>query len=132
MQNIDITIIDYLELMTTNEKFGTRNSEISSIIGELDLLAKRMSVPIVLVKALNKIPVVGENYWSNLSYIHIDISIPETICFPHRPDFYNRKKKLNPSQMEIALCNIAKSPCDKTAIVTLKFYPDFCKLDVFE
>lgn len=89
---LKIMIIDYLQLIKTNMKFGTRDLEIGYITGELKNLAKELDVPIILLAQLNRgikgqteqLPVMSDLRESG--NIEQDA---DKVIFPHRPTYYN-------------------------------------------
>ena len=85
---LKIMIIDYLQLIKTNMKFGTRDLEIGYITGELKNLAKELDIPIILLAQLNRgikgqteqLPVMSDLRESG--NIEQDA---DKVIFPHRP-----------------------------------------------
>lgn len=53
-KSLDFVIIDYLQLVRTDEKFQTRDLEVGSITNKLKSLAIELDVPIVLLSQLNR------------------------------------------------------------------------------
>lgn len=51
---LDLVVIDYLQLVTPNGKFGNREQEVSSISRSFKLLAKDLNVPVLLLAQLNR------------------------------------------------------------------------------
>ena len=89
---LKIMIIDYLQLIKTNMKFGTRDLEIGYITGELKNLAKELDIPIILLSQLSRgikgqteqLPVMSDLRESG--NIEQDA---DKVIFPHRPTYYN-------------------------------------------
>ena len=52
--NIELIIVDYLQLMTTSENFGSREQEIAYISRSLKALAKELAIPIVACAQLSR------------------------------------------------------------------------------
>ncbi|MYD60238.1 MAG: replicative DNA helicase [Gemmatimonadetes bacterium] len=52
--NIGLIIVDYLQLMTTSENFGSREQEIAYISRSLKALAKELDIPIVACAQLSR------------------------------------------------------------------------------
>ena len=52
--NIELIIVDYLQLMTTSESFGSREQEIAYISRSLKALAKELDIPIVACAQLSR------------------------------------------------------------------------------
>lgn len=51
---LDIVFIDYLQLMRTNEKVGSREQEISTMSRKAKMMAVDLQVPVVLMSQLNR------------------------------------------------------------------------------
>ncbi|MYF16895.1 MAG: replicative DNA helicase [Gemmatimonadetes bacterium] len=52
--NIELIIVDYLQLMTSSENFGSREQEIAYISRSLKALAKELDIPIVACAQLSR------------------------------------------------------------------------------
>lgn len=126
---IDIVFIDYLELMSADSKLDTREEEILDILTKLNAMSQQMSIPIVVLSQLNKVPKVKGRYRPELSSVHFDTSIPSNILFLYRPDSYDPQKRKNRSQPELVEFIVAKSQCDWKGAIPLKFYPDYCRFE---
>jgi replicative DNA helicase len=90
--NLDLIIIDYLQLIRTNQKFGTRDIEVGFITSELKNLAKELMVPVILLAQLNR-PVKGSKISSpKLEDLRESGNIEQDadiVIFPHRPTYYD-------------------------------------------
>jgi len=90
--NLGMIFIDYLGLIRTNMKFGTRDLEIGYITGELKNLAKELNVPIMLLAQLNR-PLKGAKVSSpKLEDLRESGNIEQDadiVIFPHRPSYYD-------------------------------------------
>ncbi len=88
---LDLLIIDYLQLIKTNQTFGTRDIEIGHITGELKNLAKELNIPVILLAQLNR-PVKGAAVKPPvLSDLRESGNIEQDadkVIFPHRPTYY--------------------------------------------
>jgi len=89
---LKIMIIDYLQLIKTNMKFGTRDLEIGFITGELKSLCKELNIPIILLAQLNR-SVKGATVSSpKLDDLRESGNIEQDadiVIFPHRPSYYD-------------------------------------------
>lgn len=89
---LKLLIIDYLGLIKTNQKFGTRDLEIGYITGELKNLAKELNIPIILLAQLSRPekgvkirkPVLSDLRESGNIEQDADI-----VIYPHRPFYYD-------------------------------------------
>jgi len=93
---LKIMIIDYLQLIRTNMKFGTRDLEIGYITSELKSLCKELNIPIILLAQLNR-PVKGTIVSSpKLDDLRESGNIEQDadiVIFPHRPSYYDPESK---------------------------------------
>lgn len=89
---IDLLVIDYLQLIKTGMKFGTRDLEIGYITGELKSLAKELKVPVILLAQVSR-PAKGEKVKEPvLSDLRESGNIEQdadVVIFPHRPTYYD-------------------------------------------
>ena len=89
---LDIMFIDYLGLIRTNMKFGTRDLEIGYITGELKNLAKELNIPIVLLSQLSRPPKgisVKEPMLDDLRESGNIEQDADVVLFIHRPSYYD-------------------------------------------
>lgn len=89
---LDILFIDYLGLIRTNMKFGTRDLEIGYITGELKNLAKELNVPVVLLSQLSRPPkgmTVKEPQLEDLRESGNIEQDADIVLFIHRPSYYD-------------------------------------------
>jgi replicative DNA helicase len=89
---LDILIIDYLQLIKTNQSFGTRDIEIGHITGELKNLAKELNIPIILLAQLNRQQKTVEVKEPKLEDLRESGNIEQDadkVIFPHRPTYYD-------------------------------------------
>lgn len=89
---LDLLIIDYLQLIKTNQQFGTRDIEIGYITGELKNLAKELNIPVILLAQLSRPPKGARVQLPVLSDLRESGNIEQDadkVIFPHRPSYYD-------------------------------------------
>lgn len=89
---LDLLIIDYLQLIKTNQTFGTRDLEIGYITGELKSLAKELNTPVILLAQLSRPPKGTKVQIPVLSDLRESGNIEQDadkVIFPHRPSYYD-------------------------------------------
>lgn len=89
---LDLLIIDYLQLIQTGMKFGTRDLEIGHITRELKSLAKELSIPVILLAQLSRPEKGAKVRMPTLSDLRESGNIEQDadkVIFPHRPSYYN-------------------------------------------
>jgi replicative DNA helicase len=88
---LGLLIIDYLGLIKTNMKFGTRQLEIAHITGELKALAKELEIPVILLSQLSR-PIKGtavkEPQLEDLRESGDIEQDADIVLFIHKPDYY--------------------------------------------
>jgi len=91
---LKLLIIDYLQLIKTNMKFGTRDLEIGYITGELKSLAKELNIPIILLAQLSR-PMKGMKVKNpQLEDLRESGNIEQDadiVIFIHRPTYYDQE-----------------------------------------
>ena len=91
-KGLSLVVLDYLQLMTSDKKHGSRNLEVSEFSGALKSLAKELKVPVVALSQLSrdvekrpsKRPVLSDLRDSGA--IEQDASY---VIFPFRPEVYD-------------------------------------------
>lgn len=89
---LDLLIIDYLQLIKTDQSFGTRDLEIGYITGELKSLAKELNTPVILLAQLSRPPKGTKIQVPVLSDLRESGNIEQDadkVIFPHRPSYYD-------------------------------------------
>lgn len=89
---LDLLIVDYLQLIKTNQAFGTRDIEIGYITGELKNLAKELNIPVILLAQLSRPPKGARVQLPVLSDLRESGNIEQDadkVIFPHRPSYYD-------------------------------------------
>lgn len=89
---LKMMIIDYLGLIRTNMKFGTRDLEIGYITGELKSLAKELNIPIILLAQVGRPPKGMKIDKPKLDDLRESGNIEQDadiVIFPHRPSYYD-------------------------------------------
>jgi replicative DNA helicase len=89
--NLKLLVIDYLQLITTNMKFGNRHLEIGYITKELKSLAKELDIPIILLSQLSRAikgEKVREPQLDDLKESGEIENDADIVLFIHKPDYY--------------------------------------------
>lgn len=92
--NLDAIIIDYLQLIKTNERFKNRTDEVSYISSELKLIAKELNVPVIVLSQLSRAPEGRATHEPILSDLRESGSIEQDadiVMMLYRDEYYNPK-----------------------------------------
>ena len=97
-QNIDIVFIDYLQLMSGDDKCETRIQELDYIVNRLKELAIKLNIPIILVVQQGRSVEQTRDFRPILSDLRESVSIAQiadTIIMLYRDEYYshNSEKK---------------------------------------
>jgi replicative DNA helicase len=131
---LDLTIIDYLQLMSgnaTNSKtFENRTQEVSAISRGLKALAKEMKVPVVALSQLSRASEQrGGDKKPLLSDLRESGSIEQdadVVCFIHREEYYDRENEDLKGKAEII---IAKQRNGPTGSIQLAYLADYTRFE---
>lgn len=89
---LKLLIIDYLQLIRTNMKFGTRDLEIGYITGELKNLAKELGIPVIVLSQLSRKEKGVKVKDPQLEDLRESGNIEQDadiVIFIHKPDYYD-------------------------------------------
>lgn len=131
--NIDIIIIDYLQLMTTNiDTKGSREQEVSHISRSLKAIAKELNVPVIALSQLNRsVEVRSGTKRPQLSDLRESGAIEQDadlVLFIHRPEKYGFLEDEEGNSLRgVAEIIIAKHRNGALDDVRLRFKDEFAK-----
>ena len=124
--NLELIIIDYLQLMTSNAHTDSRQQEISDISRSLKALARELNVPVVVLSQLNRTVEQRPDHRPMLSDLRESGAIEQdadVVMFIYRDDYYNKDTE----KRGIAEIIIAKQRNGPIGTVELVWLPDFTK-----
>lgn len=91
---LDMIVIDYLQLVRTNQRFEKRYIEVGYITGELKALAKELEVPVIVLAQLSRPASGAEREAPKMENLRESGDIEQDadiIIFPHRPYVYDNE-----------------------------------------
>ncbi len=91
--DISMVIIDYLQLIATDGRTDNRVLQIGQITRSLKIMAKELSLPVVLLSQLSRASEKRENKQPMLSDLRDSGSIEQdadVVIFLHRDDYYDQ------------------------------------------
>lgn len=119
--NVNLIIVDYLQLIRSEQRVENRVIEISQITRGFKALARELSVPVVVLSQLSRASEKREDKKPILSDLRESGSIEQdadVVIFLHRPDDENR------NQIEVI---VAKQRNGPTGNFRLLFFDEFTK-----
>ncbi|MEW4487839.1 replicative DNA helicase [Thalassoglobus sp. JC818] len=102
---LDIVIIDYLQLIETEDKNMPREQQISSITRRLKFLAKDLDIPVIALAQLNRGVEQREDKRPRLSDLRESGAIEQDadiVMFLHRPEAYDPEDRPGEADLIIA------------------------------
>jgi replicative DNA helicase len=126
VDDLDLIIIDYLQLMTAKKAKENRQQEISEISRNLKILAKELSLPIIALSQLNRGLESRDDKRPRLSDLRESGAIEQDadiVMFIYREEAYNKETEF-PNNAEII---IGKNRHGETRNVNLYFQKKFTK-----
>ncbi len=110
---LDLIMIDYLQLMTTDRSSGNRVQEISEISRKLKGLARELDVPVLAAAQLSRAVEQRQDKHPMLSDLRDSGSIEQDadiVMFLYRDEYYNPDTTERPNIAEIAIAKHRHGP----------------------
>lgn len=123
--NIGLMIIDYLQLIESEDRAASREQQISQITRRLKGIAKEIQVPVIALSQLNRGVEMREDKRPRLADLRESGAIEQDadiVMFLHRPDAYDPGDR--PGLAEIL---VAKHRSGPTGIVNLTWKKEFMR-----
>ena len=142
---LDFVVIDYLQLITSNNNRGNRQEEVSMISRSLKVLARDLGVPILALSQLsrsiesreNKVPTLADLRESGsieqdadmvmFIYRRSDVEAEQTINIESDENPKPQPKVKNDSQIQEVIVSIAKNRQGPLDYMDYHFYGQFCR-----
>jgi replicative DNA helicase len=119
---LDLIVIDYLQLITTDAKGGNRVQEVSQITGALKALAKELNVPVLALSQLSRQVEAREDKRPMLSDLRESGSIEQDadcVMFVYRDAYYLSRAEPKPGSDEHLKWTEALQQCQGQAEVII-------------
>lgn len=118
---LDIVIIDYLQLIETEDKNMPREQQISSITRRLKFLAKDLDIPVIALAQLNRGVEQREDKRPRLSDLRESGAIEQDadiVMFLHRPEAYDPEDR--PGEADLIISKNRHGPIGTIELTWLK------------
>jgi replicative DNA helicase len=122
-KGVSLVVVDYLQLISTNGRFNSRNDEVASITRALKGLAKELKVPVLVLSQLTRAP-EREDRHPMLSDLRESGAIEQdadVVMFIHRPNFFKKSDEVSMEERGETDLIIAKQRNGPTDTVKLVF-----------
>ena len=130
--NIGLIIVDYLQLMTTSENFGSREQEIAYISRSLKALAKELNLPLVACAQLSRAVESRTDKRPQLADLRESGSIEQdadVVMFLFRPEVYGIVDEEGNSQEGMAEIIVGKQRNGPIGSVFLTFVAECLRFE---
>jgi replicative DNA helicase len=120
-QQLDIVIIDYLQLIESEDRNLPREQQISSITRRLKFLAKDLNIPVIALAQLNRGVEQREDKRPRLSDLRESGAIEQDadiVMFLHRPEAYDPEDR--PGEADLIVAKNRHGPIGTVELVWLK------------
>lgn len=127
-KDIQLVIVDYLQLMTTNTPHGSREQEIAEISRTLKGIARELNVPVIALSQLNRASETREDRKPIMADLRESGSIEQDADVVMLMSRYYDKEKKEEDRNRIIL-NVAKQRNGPVGEVQLVWLPQFTKFE---
>lgn len=130
---LDLVIIDYLQLMTTNSRSENRQQEISTISRGLKGLAKELNCPILALSQLSRAPDQRPNHRPVMSDLRESGAIEQdadVVLMLYRDDYYDPETE-KPNTAEIIVAKHRNGPTGTVDMFFDKEHTKFMDLEKY-
>jgi len=128
-RKLGLVVVDYLQLMSGRGRFENRNQEISTISRGMKLLAKELSVPMLVLSQLSRAPETRQgDHRPQLSDLRESGSIEQDadlVAFIFREEVYKRDREDLRGLAELLVAKQRNGPIGKIDLVFLHHLTKF-------
>jgi replicative DNA helicase len=126
-EGLEMVIVDYLQLMRTDDPRANRVEQVAQFSRGLKILARELAVPVVGVSQLSRAPEQRPDKRPILSDLRESGSIEQdadVVGFLYRDDYYNAESE-DPGGAELIIAKHRNGPVGTVRLVFLEHYPKF-------
>jgi replicative DNA helicase len=124
---LGLIIVDYLQLMRSDDHRANRVEQVSQFSRGLKILARELSVPVIGISQLSRAPEQRPDKRPILSDLRESGAIEQDsdlVAFLYRDDYYNADSE-EPGVAELILAKHRNGPVGTVRLVFLEHYPKF-------
>ncbi|MTK12311.1 MAG: AAA family ATPase [Clostridiaceae bacterium] len=127
-EGLDIVVIDYLQLIDSEERQENRNQDISKITRSLKLMAKELDITVIILSQLSRAPECRSDHRPLLSDLRESGSIEQdadVVLFLYRDEYYNGDSE----SKGIIECIVAKNRNGEVGTARLRWKPEIQRIE---
>src|SRR3954454_13207872 len=124
---LGMVIVDYMQLMRSDDARANRVEQVSQFSRGLKILARELSVPVIGISQLSRAPEQRPDKRPILSDLRESGAIEQdadVVGFLYRDDYYNAESE-DPGGAELILAKHRNGPVGTVNLVFLEHYPKF-------
>jgi replicative DNA helicase len=126
-EGLGLIIVDYLQLMRSDDSRANRVEQVSQFSRGLKILARELAVPVIGISQLSRAPEQRPDKRPILSDLRESGAIEQDadlVGFLYRDDYYNAESE-DPGGAELILAKHRNGPVGTVRLVFLEHYPKF-------
>jgi len=126
-EGLGLIIVDYLQLMRSDDARANRVEQVSQFSRGLKILARELNVPVIGISQLSRAPEQRPDKRPILSDLRESGAIEQDadlVGFLYRDDYYNQESE-DPGGAELILAKHRNGPVGTIRLVFLEHYPKF-------
>jgi replicative DNA helicase len=126
-EGLGLIIVDYLQLMRSDDARANRVEQVSQFSRGLKILARELNVPVIGISQLSRAPEQRPDKRPILSDLRESGAIEQDadlVGFLYRDDYYNQDSE-DPGGAELILAKHRNGPVGTVRLVFLEHYPKF-------
>lgn len=127
-KGLDLVVIDYLQLMTGDQKSESRLQEVSALSRNLKLLAREMDCPVIVLSQLSRAVERRDDKRPMLSDLRESGSIEQdadVVLMLYRDDYYNPYSEENKGICEVSISKNRNGETGKVELTWVERYTKF-------
>lgn len=121
-KGLDLVVIDYLQLMSLDERTENRQNEISKISRSLKQLAREMECPVIVLSQLSRAPEQRSSHEPMLSDLRESGSIEQDadiVLMMYRDEYYNKEKSKSKGVCDVIIAKHRNGATGKISLAWL-------------
>jgi replicative DNA helicase len=126
-EGLGMVIVDYMQLMRSDDGRANRVEQVSQFSRGLKILARELAVPVIGISQLSRAPEQRPDKRPILSDLRESGAIEQdadVVGFLYRDDYYNQDSE-DPGSAELILAKHRNGPVGTVRLVFLEHYPKF-------